>query len=173
MRVMRASNFTFPEQIRVLYDVYRFLFDLQMEYPSFRSWYVRKIVPGVIAGSRDLLITCEGTKLAGVAILKDGEEKKICTLRVAVDCRRHGVGSGLLDAAINVLGMEQPMITVADSRLHEFEPLFRSSGFRRVQNVSDYYRIGSQEICFNGYLRNPSCIAVPVWPSLQKSLCVM
>ena len=92
-------------------------------------------------------------KPAGILILKDADEKKICTLRVMPEFRRMGVGHQLMDCAISALNTTHPIITVSDDHIQEFSKLLiKDYKFVPTEIHYGYYRENHVEYVFNGVL---------------------
>lgn len=165
MRIERISSLDLLGKAELLYETYRFLHDLNREYPAFRSWYLGKVVVGVFGKSREVLYCREQGRLVAVSILKNHpKEKKICTLRVHDNFKRMGLGSALLRESCEVLNCQKPLITVSESKIAEFKDFLSMNGFNLVETCSDYYVQGSKEYCFNGQLESQSA-------SLSHKLC--
>lgn len=139
----------------IYYDeIYRFLKRLVFEYQGFYKWY-----QGLFTNARDLvfnreIIICEDClALAGIAIIKKGcDEKKICTLRVAKEFQRQGIGYNLVEICFQQLNTDRPMITLHKSKLNQFEKLLDYYDFELAQTQRHYYNIFSTELVFNGTL---------------------
>ena len=78
------------KQVRVKADdsqtitaIYEFLHDLDNEYSNFSKWYYSTVVPELASENRIIYTVLDDGKIVAVLILKDSDEKKICTLRVA------------------------------------------------------------------------------------------
>lgn len=134
--------------------VYEALTSLEQEYPHFKQWFFETTVPGVVAGTRKIFTASVSNKIAGVLIVKDADEKKICTLRVQQEYRRMGIGHQLMECAVQTLNTSKPLITVSDEHFDEFESLFAEFGFVAVAAYVGYYRKGHTEFAFNGYLNS-------------------
>jgi GNAT superfamily N-acetyltransferase len=127
---------------------------LQVFYPEFGSWFWAKVIPGLESGTRLILPSYAGDRLAAVAILKRvPEERKICTLWVAPFARGIGLGGRLLSGSLSWLDCEKPLITVCQERLRELRPLLRKFGFTLEQVCDSCYRAGRLEYVFNGLIR--------------------
>lgn len=119
-------------------------------YPGFEDWYRSKVLPG-IGSSRWLLKAVSNGRLAGICIVKDdGDEKKICSLRVDVHHRGQGVGSALVEASIKLLEERRPVMTVPQEVVQYMRPLLDKFDFEEMGKCSDFYRKGSSEFFFNG-----------------------
>lgn len=138
---------------------------LKKDYPDFRAWFAKTVMPEICTPYRHIYVAAPATgqnTLAGIMILKNTwDEKKICTLFVAEAYRSHQLGTKLLDRAIETLGTERPVITVSAVHLAEFEGLFQKFGFTPYQGYSGYYREGVTEYAYNG----------PIEPCIQG--CVL
>lgn len=133
-------------------EIYNEISALEQEYPSFRYWFFDKVIPDCLNGTRQIIEARVSGRIAGVLIIKDSAEKKICTLRVCPEFRRMGIGRQLMECAITLLNTTVPTITVSDEHLEEFRSLFDSFGFRISEAHCDYYRAGHTEYVFNGTL---------------------
>ena len=133
-------------------QVYSSLSVLEAEYPNFKKWFYGKVVPELRFGTREIIVAYVSNQIAGILILKDSNEKKICTLRVMPDFQHMGIGHAFMDFAINKLNCKHPLITVSDSHVSEFSNLFNEYGFVQTEVLPNYYVNGHSEYCFNGYL---------------------
>lgn len=109
--------------------VYLFLSDLCSEYSNFRQWYHDIVVSGLANGERLIYAVTDNEAIVAVLILKNADEKKICTLRVAENHRHQGIASMLLTLAFRELQCTKPLITVSSYHIDEFKPLLEKSGF--------------------------------------------
>ena len=152
-RMIRKNNmYSFD-----LNQIYAVLDSLRMEYPNFKDWYYNTVIPGLRLGTRSICCVYDENQIAAVLILKnEGDEKKICTLRVSPQFRRQGIGSALLDIACQELQTEQPIITVSSNHYNEFRSLFLSKGFEEFAAYPGYYRESMTEFSFNGPLNDDS-----------------
>ncbi|MGP1433230.1 MAG: GNAT family N-acetyltransferase [Peptoanaerobacter stomatis] len=134
--------------------IYRFLNKLVFEYRGFNNWYYSLFSENAELKSIREIIVCEDLfQIAGVAIIKnDLEEKKICTLRVAKDFQRQGIGHNLIEMCMNQLETDTPMITLHKNKLNQFEKLLGYYNFELEQTQKHYYSIFSTELVFNGLL---------------------
>ena len=133
-------------------DIFNFLSDLQNEYSDFKQWFYKKVIPGLTGEERIVYIVKDHNTVAAVLILKNAEEKKICTLRVAKNYRRKGLATWLLQIAFRQLQCAKPIITVSSYHIKEFEPLLRKNGFVPYMKYTNYYKNGISEYAFNGPL---------------------
>ena len=149
-----VSNFqVMPYKTEGLDWIYKSLSSVIQEYPSFTSWYFKKVIPDIRQGKRDIILYSHENRLAGVSIIKvDIDEKKICTLRVFHGFRNKGIGKYLFERSFELLETEKPLITVSESRLPQFSRLFDYYGFRMNKVYPNYYKIGEKEYSFNGEL---------------------
>jgi ribosomal protein S18 acetylase RimI-like enzyme len=125
-------------------------------YPEFAKWYESKVEPGLLSGERKILIRASAGRLAGLAVLKLADERKLCCLRVLPAFQGSGVGVRLFRDAFEILETEHPLLSVANERLPAFERVFNYFGFRVGAEYADLYRKNSLEYCFNGTLMVPN-----------------
>ncbi len=139
------SQFAFAE-------VYAAIVDLDQLYPDFGNWFWNKVVPE-IGNSRRIFTEWSDGQLAGVVIAKaEGDERKLCTVWIAPNFKKQGLGRRLMSEAKVWLGTETPLISVPHQRLSEFQPIFDQWGFSLTQTLRSYYRYGETEYVFNGTL---------------------
>lgn len=134
-------------------QIYTSIKDLTNEYPDFQKWYFEKVL-SQLNSYRKILAVFEKENLAGILITKDQEEKKICTLRVEEQYRGQGIGSFLMKRSMEILQCQKPLITVSESHLFQFQPLFEKYKFKKVCHYKSYYKKNRREYSFNGYLNN-------------------
>lgn len=132
--------------------IYEFLHDLDNEYSNFSKWYYSTVVPGLASGNRIIYTVLDDEKIVAVLILKNSDEKKICTLRVAEHYRCQGIATKLLKIARKALQCTNPLITVSSIHINEFEFLLKKNGFTLYKKYENYYKQGMVEYAFNGLL---------------------
>ena len=89
----------------------------------------------------------------GDAILKNDDiEKKICTLRVAKRFQKQGIGQHLMELSFEWLNDDKPLITIHNSKKHEFNKLFKRYNFELEEKKWGYYRLFRTELVYNGSL---------------------
>lgn|GEM_PF-612966 len=122
-------------------------------YPQFCTWMVGKVLPGLYAGERTVVIRHRGETVAGFMIVKHTEfERKICTLRVREPFQRGGLGVRLFEQGFELLGTSTPLVSVAGPNLARFTDLFNYFGFRLAERYEGKYVPSSVEFAFNGLL---------------------
>jgi hypothetical protein len=139
-------------------SVYDALAEPAAPYPEFQSWFYETLVPGINRGQRRLFIAynCVGW-IGGVVIAKrTAAERKLCTVWVSPSWRRHGIAKQLTTDALNWLGTDKPLFTVAEDRVWQFHGLLDAWDFGRPIRVPHLYRKGVSELVFNGTLQS-SC----------------
>lgn len=161
----RIVDIKTPESIKAncFNKVRHFLYDLNCDYPFFEEWLEHVFV--MTYTEERAIITCESDDerdVYGVCVIKkDKEEKKICTLRVAAEMQRQGIGTHLVNIAINLLGDEYPLITVPQKHLEPFKCFLNYFNFKIVNKVKSVYNEGSYEYYFNKpYLREYALMSI-------------
>ncbi len=136
--------------IHLAYSAYEFLRPLEQEYPQFSKWYFDKVINTLYENKRTLLIVRHGYFTAGMAILKDEKEKKICTLRIHPGYQKRGIGTFLLHSSIKRLKTDKPLITVACAHVEQFRRLLNRFGFVLSDVRTKMYTPCRDEYIFNG-----------------------
>ncbi len=156
------SNLLKPEQIFYREAIFNFLWRLTFEYAGFRKWYNQLFSDdSTLNRDREIIICLFHNRIAGVSILKNSkDEKKICTLRVAKEFQKNGIGKNLIIKSMDWLETDTPLITVHSSKAYQFEKLFRYFGFKQESMYKGYYSLFSTEIAYNGVLPD-AAISLP------------
>lgn len=124
-------------------------------YPGFDSWLSSRVLPGIIAGERSILLENSRGALAGIAIIKDTNlEQKLCCLRVLPVNQGSGVGLRLFERAFDALQNRSPLLSVSEERLGLFSRIFKHYGFELTEEYPEFYRPSKIEYSFNGLLDN-------------------
>ena len=135
--------------------VRRFLSDLSLEYPYHDIWF-EEVANRLINRNREreiLFVLNEGGEVIAAAILKNTiEEQKICTLRVAREYQRKGLGTLLVKKSCELLKNSKPIISVSEEKNREFLRLFKRFDFRLTTVYPNKYKENALEYCYNGYL---------------------
>lgn len=143
-------------ELKAIYrvEIYKFLNRLVFEYQGFQDWYRNLYSSSYeLKPNREIIICEDQLAIGGIAIIKnDYSEKKICTLRVAKEFQRRGIGHNLVELCFRYLNTEKPMITLHKSKLNQFEKLLNYYNFELEQTNKHYYNIFSTELVFNGVL---------------------
>lgn len=145
------------EMSSLMVNIHIQLLDLSALYPGFEAWYSEKVVPGILGGERSLLIEMRNDNLAGIAITKnDGLEKKLCCLRVLPEYENTtGIGVRLFERSMEELSTRQPLLSVSNDRVHDFEKIFLYFGFKKSWEYPDLYRPKKVELSYNGLIIQP------------------
>lgn len=123
---------------------------MDIKYPNFDDWY-GKIFVEVLMGNvrREMVLALDGTKIAGILILKDMDgEKKICNIVVLPEYRKQGVATALFEMAFEYLGTQKPMISIAQDLVPSFAALIRKYKFK-LTNIDYTYSQHKIEFYYN------------------------
>lgn len=132
---------------------------LRASYPLFNNWLAKKVVPGICAGERTVLIECRESAPVGLLIVKHTpEEKKLCTLRVRPHFESKGLGIKLFETAFELLETDRPLVSVSEIALSKFSKIFEHFGFSHEASYEGVYLPKVVEFSFNGVLSNARCV---------------
>lgn len=150
--VLRKNKIAFSDFVN---KVYTLTDSLRKIYPDYTNWYFSKVIPGIIAGNREIIICTIDKNVAGVLILKNTpSEKKICTLYVTEKFQNLGVGEKLLKKAFSILGTNTPLFSVSESKFEEFKNLIFKLGWSRTQTLPvGFYNENYEEFVYNGNIQ--------------------
>ena len=139
---MRDKNFS-----KAVNEIYLLTDYNKSQYPEYYKWFFSKNIPRVINGCGDIIFYLDGLEVVGISILKNDEEKKLCTFMVNPEYRKKGYSKLLLEDSFEYLKTEKPIITIPEFRLDEFSSIINAYGWKESSIIDNYY---SKEIEFNG-----------------------
>lgn len=119
--------------------------------PNHFKWYWTKMVPGVLEGSREILVCMVNQKIAGVAFLKNkDEEKRICYFSILEPFRKMDIADLLIESAFEYLGTEKPLISIPITNLSFMGKFINKYHWNRTQVLDEgSYNNTVREIVFN------------------------
>lgn len=126
-----------------------FLLPLSASYPGFQGWFVTKVLPNVGTTSQISVMERYGEIIAVGIAKNEGGEKKLCTVRVAPAYIGRGYGLRLMDNLLDWMDTDQPIATVSEEKMPDFERIFAHYGFRLTSVNNGLYRPGKVEFMFN------------------------
>ena len=90
-----------PAKHEIYSKIRNFLLESQHIYPSIDSWWLRRVIPGIITGERFCQIATIDGDIVALSIVKRGKPSaKLCTLKVADKYRSSRLGQYLLHSSI-------------------------------------------------------------------------
>lgn len=130
---------------------------LRSSYPLFDGWLAEKVLPGIYAGERTLLIEERNSVAVGLLIVKHtNSEKKLCTLRVRPHFESKGLGIRLFQTAFQLLETERPLLSVSQPMAPKFDRIFKYFGFAKEAVYQGRYIPMVDELAYNGLLETTS-----------------
>jgi predicted transcriptional regulator/N-acetylglutamate synthase-like GNAT family acetyltransferase len=117
-------------------------------YPGIDLWYDRKARLGLEKGERiGYLVKKDGVSV-GAAIAKQGENAKICTVRVRDEAIHEGIGKVLFLAMAMNLRRDTKKVhfTAPEDLWNRYRSFFEEMGFVMQGNASEQYRLFDPEI---------------------------
>jgi hypothetical protein len=145
---------------------------LRGSYPEFDEWLRGKVIPGIVAGERTVILEMRNGGVAGLLIVKHTDaEKKLCTLRVRPEYESKGLGIRLFETAFDILGTERPLLSVSEPSMPKFSRLFAHFGFSQEAVYGGLYVPHVDELSYNGYLESSCTRRAPtVQAATQRGL---
>lgn len=147
-RIARLSG----QDSRALTDNFRHFRSLILEselmYPGIRSWFARKVAPGLATSERIGFIGYLNNKAVVSAVVKKGIDSKFCHLKINDDLQ----GSHLGELFFTLMAMELRSVA---SKIHFTLPeslwvakngFFKSFGFNTPVHCSAQYRLFDEEL---------------------------
>jgi len=109
---------------RWFFRCYQCLSFLKHSYRNFDEWYWTTAIPGLYSGNMEFFIALKQDSILGILIAENtAQKKKICTLWIPLLWRNRGIASCLIEHAFSYLQTTYPIITFAEHKLPEFQPL--------------------------------------------------
>jgi ribosomal protein S18 acetylase RimI-like enzyme len=122
-------------------------------YPSFDQWILQKVLPGISAGERTVIIEKRFNVAVALLIVKHTQvEQKICTLRVNPQYESKGLGVRLFEEAFEILQTSKPLLSVSETSKSKFTKLFKYFGFTEEAKYQGLYLPNANEYSYNGIL---------------------
>lgn len=109
--------------LNLINEIYNFInYDIK-DYPNKYNWYYKKMIHGIIKGTRNILFAKENNRVILVACLKkEDNENKLCTIIIDKLYRHQGLGTKLFNESFKWLNTKQPLITFKINKLQTFKP---------------------------------------------------
>ena len=95
---MRDKNFS-----KAVNEIYLLTDYNKSQYPEYYKWFFSKNIPRVINGNGDIIFYLDGLEITGISILKNDDEKKLCTFMVNPEYRKKGYSKLLLEDSFEYL----------------------------------------------------------------------
>ncbi len=147
---LAASPMLLDEALKIISDDAVFL---RASYPRFDEWFASKVIPGIYAGERTLLVEVRDSAAVGLLILKHtDDEKKLCTLRIRPHYESKGLGVRMFQTAFELLETERPLLSISKPSISKFERLFNYFGFEQEAMYQGRYMPNVYELAYNGLL---------------------
>ena len=126
------------------------LTDLETFYPGFDSWFVNRVIPGIVAGDDPFFIAEEHGKPIGLAIGKSGARPKLRCVRVLPLYQNRGIGLHLIDRVLRELDTDQQTVTVCEELFMTWARIFTNRYQFALTHVhKGAYRPGKLEFIYN------------------------
>jgi predicted transcriptional regulator/N-acetylglutamate synthase-like GNAT family acetyltransferase len=117
-------------------------------YPGIDIWFKKKVIPGLEEKNRSALLVYHDSRPIGAAVVRKGDDAKLCSLRVLPEEQKKGLGHLLIALVANeIRSMATQVHFTAPSKLwSELEPFFKSYGFVNHGPARDQYRLFDEEL---------------------------
>ena len=99
----QLSKYALKSNVPVFINIYNLTSPVLSVYKNFKSWLLEKVFFNLNNGTREVIVVYKANELVGVCILKLGKSNKISTIFVKNGYRGKGIGSFLMEQAIQNL----------------------------------------------------------------------
>jgi len=134
-----------PDSLRHLEQMVEECEDL---YPGIDIWFKKKVIPDLEEKNRSALLVYHDSRPIGAAVVRKGEDAKLCSLRVLPEEQKKGLGHLLVALVANeIRSIATQVHFTAPSKLwSELEQFFKSYGFVNNGLAGVQYRLFDQEL---------------------------
>ncbi|MCK4404849.1 MAG: GNAT family N-acetyltransferase [candidate division Zixibacteria bacterium] len=117
-------------------------------YPGIDIWFKKKVIPGLEEKNRVAFLVYHDSRPIGSAVVRKGNDSKLCSLRVLPEEQKKGLGHLLIALVASELrNMAAHVHFTAPSKLwFELEQFFRSYGFVNNGLAGVQYRLFDDEL---------------------------
>lgn len=133
---------------QLISPIAQYLANFQRFYPGIMDWY-SGVKCDFALGRRKMFMVCNGSKILGLAITKNGYRAKLCHISVANAARDRRIGSILARLALRDMiknGAGEIRVSTGEEVYREHASFFQSLGFREVDWQVNRYRRNVAEI---------------------------
>ena len=117
-----------------------FLCPLKRIYPDFESWYLRKVIPGKLAGThRVFLSKRSNTTIAGGIAINTAGVKKISTLYIPPDYTNQVVTGDMVDRMVDWLECKTPIISISKENIQYYPAVIKQYGWVYTSYYNNEY----------------------------------
>ncbi|MCK4225007.1 MAG: GNAT family N-acetyltransferase [candidate division Zixibacteria bacterium] len=134
-------------------------------YPGIDVWFKKKVVPGLEQKNRVAFLVYHDSRPIGSAVVRKGEDAKLCSLRVLPEEQKKGIGHLLMALVANeIRNMATHFHFTAPSKLwFELEQFFKSYGFVNNGLAGLQYRLFDEELACSANFDS-------IWQGVLKKL---
>ena len=151
-----------PDSLRHLEQIVEECEDL---YPGIDIWFKKKILPGLEEKNRVAFLVYNDSRPIGAAVVRKGNDAKLCSLRVLPEEQKKGLGHLLIALVANeIRNTASHVHFTAPSQLwFELEQFFKSYGFVNNGLAGAQYRLFDEELSCSADYKN-------VWSGVVNKL---
>ena len=150
-------NYKFANSLGDFINTQKLLSNLELDYPSFNSWFWNKVIPNLNESSlfdigTKIILLENKQELVGVSIIKRSiNENKLCALRVIDKHQSKGLGIRLLDKSLKELNCDKPLCSVSQTMVNDYSRIFINRyNFDLTYVYKDLYKKQKLEYEVNG-----------------------
>ena len=139
---MKDKNFS--HAVNEIYELTAFNSE---QYPDYYKWFYTKNIQRIINKEGEVIFYLDEFQIIGISILKNTDEKKICTFLISKPYRRKGYSRLLLTDSFEYLETEKPLITIPEFKVKDFSKIINTYNWEQTSIIDTY---NSREIEYNG-----------------------
>lgn len=158
-----------PDSLRHLEQMVEECEDL---YPGIDIWFKKKVLPGLEEKNRIAFLVYNDSRPIGAAVVRKGDDTKLCSLRVLPEEQKKGLGHLLVALIANeVRNTASHIHFTAPSKLwFELEQFFKNYGFVNNGLAGVQYRLFDDELSCSADYKNVWSGVVNKLPSIIENL---
>lgn len=146
------TNLLSDEELMTLANkIYMIIDFMKNDYPNHKKWFFTKQLPETLySDRRNILFVKDKDEVIGVAnLLKDENEKKICTLYVKSEYQGQGIGSMLVEESMKWLNTKYPIISFTKESYSICKPFIDKYNWKLTRIIKGFYKEDVEELFFN------------------------
>ena len=142
-----------PQKLnKIISELYKFTSHLSKYYPNYKNWFYDKQIKESLMQKRDILFMKDKQNIIACLSLKKEPEKKICTIYVAKEYQKRGIGTTLLEKSFFLLQTNKPIFSCNQNVLPAFQKIILKYHWKLEEVIKNYNGKKDNEYCYNGKL---------------------
>ncbi len=165
LRIVKFGGEYFPKDDE-LDHLKKMIEECEDLYPGIDIWFKKKVSSDLITGERQAILIYSNDKPIGSAILRKGDNAKLCSMRVVESFQKDGIGSllmALIGLELRRNKIKDIHFTIPENIWDSNIPFFEDYGFQNHGEAENQYRLFFKEFACSSNFSN-------VWNQVMETL---